>query len=548
MAQATRRRPSPVWLIPIGAALVALYLIVSTLVDRGPLITISFKTASGIVPQQTFLQHKAVTLGTVEDVTLSPDLSRAVVSVRMNREGTRVLNDHARFWVVRPRLATGSISGLETLVSGSYIEVDPGQMGTAATTRDFVGLEEPPSTRSDEPGRSFTLRASRLGSLGPGAPVFYRDVNVGEVLSYDLGEGTGPVTLSIFVRDPYARFVRPRTHFWNASGVSVNIGAQGLHVELASLQALLSGGIAFETDTRQAAQAPSEEGSVFPLYDSKDAADAAGYQRLVPCVAYFQSSVGGLAAGSPVEIFGIKVGTVSDVRLLLDPKSGQSRARVAFTLQPERVFDRDTLGSPEQTEATIGAMVHTGLRAVLESSNFLTGQQAVSLHYVANAADAPIAHEGNALVLPSQAGGLDNIAVSLSDVATRMAAIPFDQIGRDLAGVLRKVNGPETETALRALAATLSDVSALTHQAAQEAGPALKRLPAIAANLETASARAAAALSDSGYGAGSDTQRSLERLLDQTNQAARSLRLLADYLERHPEALVRGRAGKGGEK
>ncbi len=547
-ATITRRRPSPVWLIPIGAGLVALYLVGTTLANRGPLVTITFKTAAGIVPQQTAVQHKAVTLGMVEDVTLSPDLSRAEVRVRMNKEGARVLSDNARFWVVRPRFATGSISGLETLVSGAYIEADPGAQGAVATTTQFAGLEEPPSTRSDEPGHSYVLHASRLGSLSPGAPVFYRDVNVGEMLSYDLGNGLGPVSLTIFVREPYDRFVRPRSHFWNASGVSINVGAQGLHVELASIQALLSGGITFETDLAAAGDTASAENAVFPLYESKDAADAAGYQRLVPCVAYFQSSVGGLAPGSAVEIFGIKVGTVTDVRLLLNPGTGQSRARVAFTLQPERVFDRATMALPNDTEATLAAMVGQGMRAVLESSNFLTGQKAISLHYVPNAAVAVVGHEAGAMVLPSQTGGLDNITTSLSDVATKLAAIPFDSIGKNIDGILRTANGPDTANALHSLAKTLTDVSALVHTTNENITPLLQRLPGIAENLETATKRASLALSESGYGAGSDTQRSIERLLDQSNDAARSLRLLADYLERHPEAFLRGRAGKGGEK
>jgi paraquat-inducible protein B len=544
LAVKTRKRPSAIWLVPIGAGLVAAYLIATTLADRGPLITVSFKTAISIVPQQTFLQHKAVTLGTVEDVSLSPDLLRAVVKIRLNKEGARVVNDQARFWVVRPRVATGSISGLETLVSGAYIEVDPANGVAPAVTHDFMGLEDPPSLRSDEPGTEYVLHASRLGSLGPGAPVFYRDINVGQVLGYDLGDGMGPITLNVFVRKPYDRFVRQHTHFWNASGLSLNIGAQGVHVEIASLQALLLGGIAFDTAQLPQGEFPSAEGSNFALFDSKDAADQAGYQRLVPCVAYFQSSVGGLAAGSPVEIFGIVVGTVTEVRLLLDPKTGQSRARVAFALQPERVFDDTVLNTAQNSDATLAAMVQNGMRAVLESSNFITGQKAVSLHYVRDATPAGILHEGSAIVLPSQAGGLDTIATSLSDIAAKLATIPFDRIGNDLAGVLHTFNGPDTGNALHALADTLHNVSTET----RSLGPAVARLPAIAQNLELASKHAADALSENGYGPGSDMQRSLERLLDQSNDAARSLRLLADYLERHPEALVRGRVNKGGEK
>ncbi len=178
-----RRRFSLFWLIPIVCGGIGIYLVATTLADRGPLITITFKTANGISAQQTQVEHKAVALGMVEDVKLSDDMSHVLVHVRMNRQGERVLTSHARFWVVRPRLTPGSISGLETLVSGAYIEVDPGLAG-GARQLEFTGLEEPPGKRSDEPGKSYVLKAKALGSLGPGAPVFYRDVNVGEVLSY----------------------------------------------------------------------------------------------------------------------------------------------------------------------------------------------------------------------------------------------------------------------------------------------------------------------------------------------------------------------------
>jgi len=188
------------------------------------------------------------------------------------------------------------------------------------------------------------------------------------------------------------------------------------------------------------------------------------------------------------------------------------------------------------------------MRAVLESSNFLTGQKAISLHYVPQAAPAVLGHENGTLVLPSQSGGLDNIATSFSDLTAKLAEIPFDRIGKNLDGILKTVNGPETAASLRALSSTLADTSGLMHSANENMTPVLKRLPAIVQNLESASKRASDALSESGYGAGSDTQRGIERLLDQTNDAARSLRLLADYLERHPEALVRGRTAQGTEK
>ncbi len=330
-------RFSLIWLIPIVAGAIAAYLVITTLANRGPLITIRFKTASGLSAQQTQVTHKAVSLGMVEGIELTHDMRTVLVHVRMNSQGADILTDHARFWVVRPRLSTGNISGLETLVSGAYIEVDPGSPG-GQSKRDFEGLDDPPGMRSDEPGHGYTLTASRLGSIGPGAPVFYRDVTVGEVLSYDLGNGLGPVQINIFVTKPFDQFVHQDTHFWNASGISVSVGAQGLHVELASLQAILSGGIAFETPHVRRSRRSADRTSSFPSTRTRRMPTPRASARRSRSSTYFTSSVSGLSRGSPVQVFGIQIGTVTDVRLVMEKNGQGTRARVAYELQPERVF------------------------------------------------------------------------------------------------------------------------------------------------------------------------------------------------------------------
>jgi len=549
----TRRRGrfSLVWLIPIVAAVIAIYLLVTTLANRGPLITITFKAGTGITAQQTEVKHKDVSLGMVEDVHLASDFSHVVVHVRMNEEGGRAVTNHARFWVVRPRLSTGNISGLETLLSGAYIEVDPGTPG-GTPQREFTGLEDPPGVRSDEPGRTFRLKSASLGSLGAGSPVFYRDVNVGEVLGYDLGDGLGPVTINVFVRSPFDKFVHAETHFWNASGISVGLGAEGVHVEMQSLQALLAGGIAFETPKFAIHSPASDADSLFYLYADKGQADAAGFRKNIPLVSYFTSSVGGLARGSAIEVFGIQVGTVQDVQLLVDGPSAGVVARVTYEVQPERMSPEGAPNAPTDNAAFLHRLVDRGMRAVLESSNFITGQKDISLQFVPNAKPAAVGREGDALVMPSQGGGLDNIQNSLSDIATKIDAIPFDEIGKNLnetlASVNRTVSGPDVRNALQKLSETLTDVQHLVRHADQGLTPVLQRLPQISADLQAAVAKANAALGEGGYGGNSDFQRNIARLLDQVNDAARSIRLLADFLDRHPEALIRGRTGQATEK
>jgi len=544
-----RARFALIWLVPIVAAALVVYLGYSSFVKRGPEITIRFKTADGLVAQQTVLKYKAVPLGMVEDIDLGQDHASVVVHVRTDRSARFLLSDHARFWVVRPRLSVASISGLETLVSGAYIAADPGEHG-GKPARAFTGLEEPPGVTSDEPGRTFDLKATRLGSLGAGAPVFYRDVTVGSMLKYDLGDGLGPVSLRIFIRAPYDKLVHPDTLFWNASGVSLTTGSDGLHLELESIQSLLMGGIAFETPRDGDNVSVAESTTPFHLFESKAKADAGFFRKETACLAYFQTSVQGLERGSAVQIFGVQIGAVKEVRLVLEPSSRRLLARVAFDLQPDRMRkpgEYRGLSPPD-----LRPLVAEGLRVVIESSNLLTGQRVLSLEYVPNAKAGALTEEGDAIVLPSQAGGLDGITVALADIAAKLDRIPFDEIGDSVNATLRSlretIGGPDLKSAVATLSATMKDVRHLVHEADTDLPPALGRLPAIAGELQAALERTRDALGAGGYGVNSDVQRGLARMMSQVGDAARTVRLLADFLDHHPEALLRGRTAHVGER
>jgi paraquat-inducible protein B len=538
-----RHRVALVWLIPLLAAGIAAFLAWTTLSQRGAMITITFGTGNGLTAGQTAVEHKAVKLGTVESVRLSADMSHVIVQVRMLRSATPVLTDHARFWVVRPRLSAGTISGLETLVSGSYIEIDPGLPG-GQPQRDFTGLANPPGVRSDEPGRTFDLLAQRLGSLGPGSPVFYRDVAVGEVLGYETPGTNGPITVHVFIRKPFDQYVHEGTHFWNASGLSVSVGSQGLHVELQSIQAVLSGGVAFGTPPAEFKAPLARAGATFTLYSDLEAAQAAGLSEHIPFVTYFTSSVRGLDVGAPVQMFGIRVGTVDSMKLLFTP-AGEARVRVGFDVQPQRVFPANDEPNVKPMTLTERFVAH-GLRAELQSDNLLTGRMALALDFVPEAPAATVGREGQAIVVPSQPGGLQNIANTASEILDKLNRVPLDKIAANLndslAGLRQTLGGPQLTGLLVSATASVSELQKMIHNLDSGLSPAVQRLPRIAAELQTTVAHANALLGQGGIGAGSQISSSLVRTLDQLDSAARSIRLLADFLARHPEALIRGRS------
>ena len=479
-------------------------------------------------------------------------MTHVIVHIRMNSEATPYLTDHARFWVVRPRLSASNISGLETLISGGYIEMDPGEKG-GKEQLEFKGLEDPPGVRSDEPGTTFTLTTPRIGSLGSGSPVFYRDIVVGEVLGYHLPEGNGPITVNVFVRAPYDKWVRTATRFWNASGLNIAFGGSGLHVELESIQAVLSGGVAFNTPADGRETPSAKQDTTFALFDNESAASASGYKQRISTVMYFQTSTAGLGNGSPVQIYGQQVGTVSDIKLELDPVNATARVRVAAEIQPERLTALG--GNPTETTQDVARrLVEHGMRAELATTSYVTGSLAVSLEFPPNPAPAKMTMEGDAIVLPTLGGGFSGLITSASEIMAKVNSIPFQQIGNNantlLSTLSATIGGPEVKQAINAATGALIDVQGLVKRTDAGLTPLMRRLPEIANNLDQTLGKANQLVGsvNNGYGENSQFSRDLERLMSQFNDAARSIRLLANFLDAHPEALIRGRTNAGVER
>ncbi len=543
-----RPRVLSIWIVPIVAAALVGYLVYTSLATRGPTITVTFETASGLREEQTEVKHKSVSLGIVERIELSEGADHVIAHIRMDARAEPMLTEQARFWVVRPRLKGGALAalqtGLETLVSGAYIELDPGEGGDTPH-ESFKGLEQPPAVRAGEPGTVFVLKTEEVGSLSAGSPVLYRKVAVGELLDVNLNDELGSVSMRAFVRRPHDRMVREATRFWNASGLRVGMGAEGLQLEIESVRSMFSGGIAFATPESQTESPRAGSGHTFRLYESEALAEIHMHGPTVPYLAYFRESVQGLAKGSPVRLFGFQVGNVTDMRLVADPDGTGIAARVAFVLMPERALsETDAQALYPQG---IREQVATGMRVVLETSSFITGEKVLTLSHVNDSRPVVLAEEDGALVLPSHARGFSALTDAMSDVATRINKIPFEEIGDNLNRTLRSVDqtltSSDMKNALVELAKTLEEVRHLAQEAREGLGPAFERLPQIAENVDEAVQNANSALGAFSSTDG-DFQRGAQRLMNQISDMARSVRILSDYLQRHPEALIRGREQK----
>lgn len=551
-APAARRRRVPlIWLVPVITALIGAWLAWDTYSKRGPTITIEFESGDGLQAGQSQLKYKDITMGTVKSLDVTADLSKVIVTVETTRQAERLLTDRTIFWVVKPQLFAGKVSGLDTLLSGSYIGMLP-SAEPGKKQHHFIGKADPPILTSNVPGTVFKLQARKLGAISLGSPIFYRDLDVGTVLGWDLGEMARHVTIHAFVRAPFDKYVHDDSVFWNASGVSVKLGSNGVKVEMESVKALLLGGIAFDTRPN-ATTPPSEANQEFPLYADHDAAQSAGFGRRLHLKSYFEGSVAGLEVGSDVTLHGLKIGEVTDVGLVFDPKTERIVVPVHYVVEAERIAG---VAARRDMPMGFGAaeMVKRGFRATLQSPSLISGGKIISLQFVPEAPPAELSLEGDVFVVPSAAaGGFDSLTRAAGEIMAKINRIDFAAIGSSIAsaskGLDTTINGPQLKQSLASLEASLKDVQDFMHKLDVDSAPALARLPKIAAQLEDAMTKVnrLAGSINSAYGSDSRFSRELDRLLPQINDTARSIRALADLLTRNPDALLKGRNTTGKE-
>jgi paraquat-inducible protein B len=509
------------------AALLVAALGVRALVERGPQITISFSDAEGLQAGTTPLRHKDVDLGIVESIYLSRDMSRVLVRARMHRSVSSHLTAGTRFWIVRPRVGLGGVSGLSTLVSGSYIEMYP---GPGAPQRQFVGLAEPPMLTPETPGSSFTLHATDLGSLVAGSPISYRGVPVGQVQGFALDPLGTQISIFTFIRAPYDKLVNAQSRFWNSGGIDVSVGTAGVRFRAASWQELISGGISFDTPDNLSAEAASAGGTQFHLYDNQNEAQRDARGRTLRYLVDFIDTTGDVAPGSPVQLLGSEIGQITESQLQYDDASQSLLRRVTLEIDPSRIqiahAQANSATDPaDALNARLTKLVARGLRARLISANLITGAKVVSLDIVHDAPAARIDQVDGLARLPSA------YSTDISDILASAQST--------LRHVEAATAGPQLADAIKELDRTFTNLDRTTAAIEPQIGPLLTNLRAASEAAQHAMQAAQGVL---GNEASSSTD--LPRLIRELSEAARSTRELTSYLDRHPEALLRGRAAE----
>ncbi|HEX5681310.1 MAG TPA: MlaD family protein [Desulfobacterales bacterium] len=537
-----RRRFSLVWLVPVVAALIGGWLVVKALTEKGPVITITFKTADGLEAGKTKIKFKDVEIGVVEEVLLGKDLSHVVAKAQFVKEAESFLSENTRFWVVRARVSASAIQGLGTVFSGAYIDVDPGKKGKPATS--FQGLEDPPIVTTGLPGRHFILESERKGSLEIGATIYYRQIRVGEVVAYNLSEDGTKIISKVFVNAPYHQFVRNNTRFWSASGVDLKLDATGVTLETESFVSIMVGGIAFDTiDANSGREAEAPENSTFNLFANHEAAKQKIYNERNYYALLFDESVRGLSPGAPVEFRGIPIGQVIDIKSEFDLKSNRAKIPVIVAAEPERIQFVGKLPDGVNRETLVDYLIEKGFRAQLRTGNLLTGQVYVAIDLFPGAKPAKLVRGGRYGYpeFPTTPTQFEAIGEKFNQLVAKLEKVPIDQIGNDLRetmqGAKRITNSPELLETVKSLNAAVKELQLLTTE--------LRTRTAPEATAALQQAQRALVAAEGSLAADSPQQYRVKAALDEISGAARALRVLTEYLEAHPESLLRG---KGSEK
>jgi len=524
----TGRSVSLVWIVPIVAVLVGISLVVHSILQEGPTITVTFKTGDGLTANKTEVKYRNVIIGQVSDVELSNDQKSVNATIKLAKQAESFTREDSQFWVVRPRIGAGGVSGIDTLLSGDYIGADIGQANGRA--KNFKGLENPPAITYGEPGKRFTLHTQDLGSLDIGSPVYYRKIPVGQVVAYGLDPDGKGVNIDLFIHAPNDQYVTENTRFWNASGIDVSVGANGFAVKTESLSSMLVGGIAFREPEYSPNDKPAAEEYAYELFEDQQSALAPPNGKPQFLALRFDQAMRGLKVDAPVEFLGMEIGKVVSVNLDFDAQKRTFPVNVGIVIYPQRLGQAHTkmikaLNHDPNDEAAsvrmIGSFIENGLRAQARTGNLLTGQLYISLDFYPKTEKVAFDPNARPVMIPTLPGSLEQLQEKLEAMVDKLNKLPIDRIAGNLDSnlvELRKGLAQFNTKTLPGVSTTLSDVSTTL----QSANTTIKSAGSTIAE-------------------DSPQRVQLGETLDELGRAARALRQLADYLSRHPESLIRGR-------
>ncbi len=505
---------SLIWLVPIFALVLGAGIAWQYYDNLGPVITITFDSAEGVIPDATKVRYKHVEIGDVIVVGLDPDADEVVVSARIDKAAQHLLGSETRFWIVKPRAGLGGISGIGTILSGTYIDTDPGGADSAT---EFTGLEEPPLTPLSKPGLRIAIKSELASSVRVGSPVYYRNIKVGQVDGRTFTDNFSVVEFGLFIQQAYSDLITTNSRFWNAGGLDIRITADGADIRSPSLESLLEGGISFDTPLHADAGDQVGNGAEFTLYPDRESAFKSGLYGKVRYLLYFDGSVRGLNSDAPVEFLGIRVGDVVSVDLSYNSLSNEVSIPVLIEIDPWLLFGKRL--DAEAVHLRIVQLVEQGMKAQLKNANLVTGQLLVELGMYPGERVAEVSNDGEFYMLPT--------------VPNTIA-----QISQGIEGLVAKFNSLEIEPALAEFQQLAAELRSITSSPAMKALP--ERIDQVASAMEVLMEGKATDMAST-LAPNGELHDQLVAALTELRKMADSLRQLSDTLVEKPNALIFGR-------
>ncbi|MFV2059833.1 MAG: intermembrane transport protein PqiB [Gammaproteobacteria bacterium] len=487
---------STVWIIPIIAALIGGWMVFKSAFEIKAIAKVTFVDASGLEVGKTAVKFRDIKIGELTELKISDDLTKVIAIIKFKGVKQKRLTTSTRFWVVKPRIGLGGISGLDTLISGAYIEVDPGIGGQP--TNEFIGLETPDIYQIGNAGTIYTLQTNKLGSLFRGSPVKFRGINVGNVTKYKLTEDHSRVEIQIFIEAPHDKYITNNTRFWNISGIQIEMNAEGIKFDMESVVTLVSGGISFSTaNNLNQEMIQAKENTVFRLYQTEKPKIEEIISFGVQMKLYFADGVSGLSVGAPVEFKGFRVGTVVDVGAEEKWNKTEILTYAMIDIEPDRlpVINRKKFSSDKLRKQAvhkfITTMVNRGMRAQLKIKNLITQKSLITMDFFPTAKKETVKYINGIPVLPTVPKSLNGILRKVDNILTKIDAMPIEEMSKNLDQTMVNINN-----LVKSLNATEGGMMGLQ----------------------------------------------IDQALTELRKAARSIRAMAEYLERHPEALLKGKS------
>ncbi len=539
-----RHNISAFWLAPLLAAIIGIYLAISFYRSQGPEISIEFATAEGLIAGKTPIRYRDVNIGVVDKILLSEDLESVVVKAKMAVDAKRYLNKHARFWVVRPRVGTSGVSGLNTLLSGAYIQVN--SILDDSFQSFFTGLEQPPLTDEDAPGLRLKLQAKQAGYVSVGSPVYYRQVKVGQIEAQRFLDNYEGVEFTVFVDDPHHKIIRNTTKFWNVSGINLSVDANGFKVRTPSIEGLAQGGVAFDIIQEYEFPRTVQDGHIFTLHESRDTATEEMIQDVstgkFQYVIYFDGSVRGLSPGAPVEFRGVQIGRVTDIKLVYDSASEFVQVPVYIELQPERV--RGLRSGQINEPRMIDSSIVSGLRAKLQTGNLLTGQLYIALDLYDDGVAGPLVKNNNGItIMPSVPSDIDQVTEGVQQALAKINALPLQDLVENANSTVARAGALLQQFEQVGLAgridSAIGSADSAIDQYARLAKSARQELNSLSSQLE----RFVTAAGDSMEGIAPDSPLyyNLLNTLRDVQAASRAVLAVSESVEKKPEEFLFGK-------